>query len=192
MSENKYQRGKIYKLVCNVTGLCYIGSTTESRLCNRLSGHVSKYRSYLRGCAGQYTTSFKVLENNDYRIELICDYPCDNRDQLKKFEGIHIQNNKCVNKYVAGRSIKESCAVYRLKNKDKINRRHSRCFVCRCGERYRYGSRAVHNRSWRHCRYMYNLSDNLSAKVSECCTRYNILYARYLQIKKKYETNISK
>lgn len=28
MEINKYENGKIYRIVCNKTGLCYIGSTT--------------------------------------------------------------------------------------------------------------------------------------------------------------------
>ena len=38
--------GKIYKLICNVTGLVYYGSTTES-LKQRLSEHKNKYKRYL-------------------------------------------------------------------------------------------------------------------------------------------------
>ena len=181
MSENKYQRGKIYKIVCNVTGLCYIGSTTERRLCRRLSGHVSAYRRYLRNGIVDIT-SFKVLENDDYRIELICDCPCENRDQLNKLEGFYIQNNKCVNRYVAGRSKKE----YEMLTKDKIRKRKTRRFKCRCGSIYSHNHRAKHTRSRRHCQHMYTLP----AKVSECCSRYNIIYARYLQIKEKYEANV--
>ena len=43
-----YQNGKIYKIVCNITGLVYIGSTIEN-LTERLWGHVYHYNSYLDG-----------------------------------------------------------------------------------------------------------------------------------------------
>ena len=34
-----YQDGKIYKIVCRITNLVYIGSTTNKYLCNRLGHH---------------------------------------------------------------------------------------------------------------------------------------------------------
>ena len=39
-----YQQGKIYKIVCNTTGLLYIGSTTQKFLSSRLSGHMRNYK----------------------------------------------------------------------------------------------------------------------------------------------------
>ena len=32
-----YSKGKIYKIVCNVTGLVYVGSTCEPTLARRLA-----------------------------------------------------------------------------------------------------------------------------------------------------------
>ena len=60
MSENKYSRGKIYKIICNVTGLVYVGSTCEPALARRLAGHRRSYKAYLNG-KKYYVTSFKVL-----------------------------------------------------------------------------------------------------------------------------------
>ena len=57
-----YSKGKIYKIVCNTTGLVYIGSTCKSRLCQRLSGHVGDYKSYING-KRNFITSFKILGN---------------------------------------------------------------------------------------------------------------------------------
>ena len=39
-----YEKGKIYKIVCNTTGEIYIGSTTKQTLAQRLSQHVSQYK----------------------------------------------------------------------------------------------------------------------------------------------------
>ena len=41
------------------------------------------------------------------KIELIENYPCENREQLLKQEGYHIKNTDCVNRCVAGRTINE-------------------------------------------------------------------------------------
>ena len=45
--ENKYNSAKIYKIVSNITGECYFGSTTEPILALRLARHRSSYKQYL-------------------------------------------------------------------------------------------------------------------------------------------------
>ena len=57
-----YQRGKIYKIVCNTTGLCYIGSSTQKTLAKRLGEHKSTYTRFKKN-EYYFVTSFKVLEN---------------------------------------------------------------------------------------------------------------------------------
>ena len=42
-----YAKGKIYKIVCNVTGLIYVGSSTKHYLSDRLGNHTARYRKYL-------------------------------------------------------------------------------------------------------------------------------------------------
>jgi hypothetical protein len=54
------------------------------------------------------------IENT--KIELIEEYSCDNLQQLRKREGYHIQKEDCINKRVAGRTLKE----YRDIHKDKM------------------------------------------------------------------------
>ena len=56
-----YQKAKIYRIVCNITGLNYYGSTCKPTLARRLAGHVGNYKTYLNGKTN-YITSFKVLE----------------------------------------------------------------------------------------------------------------------------------
>jgi hypothetical protein len=50
------------------------------------------------------------------KIELVEEYSCDNLQQLRKREGYHIQNEDCINKRVAGRTLKG----YRDMHKDKM------------------------------------------------------------------------
>ena len=69
MTENKYQNGKIYKIVDNTNGDIYIGSTYK-RLYERIAKHEYDFKYYLNGNY-HYITSFKILKNNDYKIELI-------------------------------------------------------------------------------------------------------------------------
>ena len=100
-----YKQGKIYKLWSPQGEEIYIGSTTQS-LAKRKSGHKE-----MNCCS-------KLLfeKYDDVRIELIEQYPCENKMELNRREGEHIRNNNCINRYIAGRTIKE----YREDNKEKI------------------------------------------------------------------------
>jgi len=110
-----YDNGKIYKIVCNKTGLIYIGSTTKKLLCQRLTNHVCLFKRYKNG-KHNFITSFKVLENNDYNIILLENFPCESKDELHARERYYIESIECVNKCIPTRKIKE----YNEKNKDKI------------------------------------------------------------------------
>jgi len=105
--------GKIYKIVCNITGDTYYGSTIKS-LKYRLSEHKSDYKRYLNN-KYHYKTSFKIIENGNYRIELVEKYGCMNRKQLESIERVYIEGYPCINKFIPTRTDKE----YREKNKEK-------------------------------------------------------------------------
>ena len=110
-----YQNSKIYKLYSPSKNLTYIGSTTQI-LCKRLVEHLSKYKAYKNDDTKNFVTSFLVLECEDYKIELLEEYVCNNRQQLEKKEGEHIRNNECVNKVIVGRTHKQ----YYNDNADKM------------------------------------------------------------------------
>jgi hypothetical protein len=82
---NKYQKGKIYKIVCKTTSKVYIGSTCEKYLSDRLKGHRISYK-YKKDMTNYYCSVFEVLKNNDYYIELIENYPCLCKDELSRRE----------------------------------------------------------------------------------------------------------
>ena len=67
-----YENAKIYKLVCNKTGLICIGSTCQRLLCKRLSGHVAAYKFWENGKTNEYVTSFKIFFYGDYYSSLRC------------------------------------------------------------------------------------------------------------------------
>jgi hypothetical protein len=101
LMENKkktsdYSQGKIYKIVCNKTGLIYIGSTYRS-LQQRLKEHEYDSKRYLDKKCNKFVSSIYVIFNNDYRIELIENYPCSSKDDLKIKEYYYISNIDCVN-----------------------------------------------------------------------------------------------
>ena len=92
-----YQKGKIYKLISPSKNLVYYGSTIQS-----LSQRLSTHRRNNNKCMSKL-----VLECEDYKIELVEEYPCNNKQQLEKKEGEYIKNNNCVNRCIAGRTPKE-------------------------------------------------------------------------------------
>lgn len=54
-----YENTKIYKIVCNVIGEIYVGSTYK-RLCQRLVGNVYHYKKYLKWKINNIT-SFEII-----------------------------------------------------------------------------------------------------------------------------------
>ncbi len=106
MEDTKYQQGKIYKIVCNITNEIYIGSTIKTlndRLClHRLDKHC---------------VSRNIIERGDYKIELIKNYPCNSKYELEEEEAQYIRNNTCINTQIPHRTDKQ----YREDNKEKLS-----------------------------------------------------------------------
>ena len=109
-----YANGKIYRIICNVSGKQYIGSTTRP-LSERLNGHKKDYTYFLKG-KKNWITSFEIIKNNNYSIILIENVICENKEQLLKKEREYIESMSCVNKYIPQRNNTE----YRIDNKEKI------------------------------------------------------------------------
>ena len=129
-----FNNGKIYKIVDNKSDMIYVGSTCKS-IQQRLKQHEYAYKAYKAG-KSHNITSFKILQNNDFKIELIENYPCENRTQLEKREGYFIK-------------------LYRQQELNIVNR----CMVgqdpygyinCKCGNRYIHKKEAKHKRSYPH------------------------------------------
>ena len=115
-----YQLGKIYKIVCNITDECYIGSTCQPSLSRRLTKHLSSYKRYKSSKCNK-CRSYSIIERGNYNIYLIEEYPCNLRDELTAREGEIMREYKsnfnCVNHCIAGRTPKEYYKV----NKEKID-----------------------------------------------------------------------
>ena len=113
--------GNIYKIISRNTDKIYIGSTTKM-LYQRLLGHENDYRRYKYGKTN-YTTSFKILEYDNYSIKLIESIDFDSKTELLKREGYYIKKYRdiCINRCVAGQTKNESCKIYYIQNKEKIN-----------------------------------------------------------------------
>lgn len=92
----------------------YFGSTTM-KLNLRLNNHKAKWNQYKKG-SSRFNTSFLVLEQGDYKIEIIeiCNF--DNVKEMLEIEQYYIKNYPCVNKAIPLRTQHE----YYLDNREKI------------------------------------------------------------------------
>jgi len=153
----RYKNGKLYKIVCNNTGRIYIGSTHHT-LEDKLGMHETDYKNYLNGKIS-YKTSYEIIKDDNYRIELIKNFPCKNRAELEHEEGRHQleamadESIACVNKNIAGRTKEEYRAhkrEYGERRKDYFRKK----FNCPCGGKYTFRSRHQHFRTKKHLKYL--------------------------------------
>ena len=101
-----YSKGKIYKLWSPSKNLVYYGSTCET-LPQRLAKHKYMHKVYIEGKSSHYCYSSLIFQCEDYKIELLEDYPSNNKSQLLKKEAEYIKNNECVNPQIPGRTSQE-------------------------------------------------------------------------------------
>jgi len=153
-----YNNAKIYKLWTPESDDIYIGSTC-STLCKRLSGHKAKNNHY---------TSKYLFENfSDVRIELLENYPCNDKKELYDKEAYYIKNNKCLNERIPNRSKKdyaeehkEEVAIYQKKwrneNKDRIDEITKCIYVCECGCEFTRKHLPKHLKTEKHCNLIKN------------------------------------
>jgi len=183
-----YSNGKIYKIVCDTTGLIYVGSTTKQYLSNRISEHRAEYRYWKEGNGRCSSSAFKVLEADNYSIVLLESVDCKTKDELCTRERHYIETLKCVNKVIPSRKDKERNQdnkekraerdkVYRKANKEHISevckkykethkeQLQQRC-NCECGGDFAFRNKSTHLKSLKHMNYIkipppiINVSDN--------------------------------
>ena len=151
---NIYQNGKIYKLVCNKTNKCYVGSTITS-LNERLRTHKKDYKRYKKGLLTHFVTSFEIIENDNYEIILIENFYCNSKRELEEKERYYIENTDCINKIIPTRTKRE----YYQENKEEI---------IEYQRKYREDNRELINEY--HRKYYQEHKDELSKKASEKIT----------------------
>lgn len=76
--------------------MVYIGSTCNT-LEERLKGHENDCKRFLDKKSNHLISSIYVIFNNDYKIELIEDFPCNNKKELLEKEYYYIDNIECIN-----------------------------------------------------------------------------------------------
>lgn len=90
MTTNKYQKGKIYKLVNNVDDKIYVGSTA-STLTKRKCGHKHKAKSEIDRRVYKHLNE---IGWENVEIVLVENYPCNSKDELNARERKWIEELK--------------------------------------------------------------------------------------------------
>jgi hypothetical protein len=126
---NKYQNGKIYKVIDIGYNVCYYGSTCSS-LSLRMAMHRAHYKCFLKGTDHNRSvySIFNQYGIENCKIELVKLFPCSSKIELEAEEGSFIKDYECVNKNRAGHLTalgkkeyqNEYQKGYRIANKDKI------------------------------------------------------------------------
>ena len=131
--------GIIYKIVNNVNGDIYIGSS-KFDLEKRKYYHKKHYKAYLEG-KHNYVSSFDIFKDENYEYFLLSTIT-DNKD-LKIIEQTFINAIKCINKNKAHQTHEEMKEVKRryrekwvLENPNKMinyQRKRDEKITCECG-----------------------------------------------------------
>jgi gluconate kinase len=114
-------------------------------------------------------TSDKILQHGEGYIELLEDYPCNNRKELALREGyyMNLYKDKCINKLQAGRTKKESARLDYLKNIERYKKqaqeskirnkeRNKEILTCECGSKVKRYSMSSHKKSLIHINFINN------------------------------------
>ena len=125
-----YQLGKIYKIVCRITGEIYVGSTCEPTLARRLVYHRSRCKAFNLNKKGSGFSSFQIILRGDYYIDLLENFACNSSDELRKKEREYYDIIECINTIRPYQSVEERKAdkkrnakKYKANNRDHINER---------------------------------------------------------------------
>ena len=122
------ESGKIYEIVGG--GMRYIGSTVQS-LERRLQKHKSNKTGYeLKKPGIGWTSSYDILDQPDCCINLLLDYPCKSKEELRKKEGEYILSLPCVNKVVPGRTQSELLSVKRETYNASAREKNKQTEIC--------------------------------------------------------------
>ncbi len=115
-----FSKGKFYKITNDYNDDVYVGST-----CNTLVRRFIMHKSDSKiPCKMNYLL-YQLINNigfERFRIQLIENYPCEDKYQLRQREGYWIKQLGTLNKLISGRTIKE----WEEDNKNKIKAKYDK------------------------------------------------------------------
>jgi len=174
-----YSKGKIYRLICDTTDKQYVGSTVMS-LSQRLGVHRSAFKRFMEGKTTKSLTAFNIIHENNFKMVLIEDYPCQNINELERRERHFIETMKCVNKNKPAPTKEEKTKYqhsynemyrkdpeheaimieyqkkYRHENREKARADTK----CACGGHFQHKNKTSHFKSIRHTRWASTIPEN--------------------------------
>ena len=104
MSQN-FNNGKIYKITNNINNEVYVGST-----CDILRKRFNIHKLQITQESKKNRPLYKLMNElgtHIFRIDLIEDYPCDDKQALRQREGYWIRQLGTLNQQIAGRTEKQ-------------------------------------------------------------------------------------
>ena len=166
---NKYQNGKIYKILNTETDDIYVGSTCME-LQDRMKRHITAQPSKQ---GRKLYNLMNTFGHDVFYIELVELFPCETKEDLRKQEGHHIRLIGNLNMCIAGRTrheyrnenkeyISEQSKEYRARTQehqterqkqDKVKAWKNTKVECPCGGSYTNCHKAEHLKSMRHLEY---------------------------------------
>jgi hypothetical protein len=175
-----HNTGKIYELICNKTHVKYLGITYKP-LDRAINDYVAQHKLFVNQNEHddlyKWLKVYDVLENEDYTINLLEEFPCAHkRDLLARSFELQSQGNY-INAYRRGvlskyKDIKEYREQYYIDNKDCINeysrgyyennmekekKRKNEKIQCGCGCSVTYSNLAKHKKTNKHHKLMAKL-----------------------------------
>ena len=176
---SKYANGKIYKILTSVDDEVYVGSTIEP-LSKRMYKHRHDRKTRTHYPLYQHMNSIGCEQ---FYIELIEPYNCNNKEELLAKEGEWIRRIGTLNDKIAGRTkkqwgednrdlIKQQSKIYRdshkeerklydkqryEQNKEKLSKQMAATITCQCGVDISLRNRLRHLKSPKHKQLMEQL-----------------------------------
>ena len=97
-----FTKGKIYKITNDFNDEVYVGSTCNS-IVKRMSSHKSDHTREIKDNVPLYKLMNEIGFER-FRIQLIEDFPCSDKYELRQREGFYIRQMGTLNMKVAGRT----------------------------------------------------------------------------------------
>jgi len=174
-----FNKSKIYKITNDYNNDVYVGST-----CDTLVRRFIRHKAATKNEVNKNRPLYKLMNEigfERFRIELIEDYPCQDKYQLRQREGHFIREIGTFNKKIEGRTkqekkdkikeyqqdnkdkIKEYKKEYRQNNKDKIKKYQKEYknekITCVCGCIIRKSDISRHKQTNKHIELMKNQTE---------------------------------
>ena len=172
-----YGNSKIYQVLNNFDDDVYVGSTCQP-LCKRLAFHRVHMNVESKSKRKLYT-KMTELGIEQFYIELIEQYPCENKEELRKREGHFIRERGTLNMCQAGRNrrqhyqdniehFRQKDKEWREKHQEQLKEKAQKPEVklirnakvsCECGGSYTYTHKAEHFKCKKHLEYVKSLKE---------------------------------